>query len=83
MKKKKVIIIGVGPSGLVSAKELAEFGWDGEIYESLDKVRGMCRSFTWNNYNLDIGPHIFHTADKQLSDYWTSNYGDLLIECVR
>ncbi len=80
MKKRRAIIIGAGPSGLVSAKELVKSGWNVEVYESLDKVGGMCRSFRWNDYDLDIGPHIFHTADKQLSDYWLSEFGDLLVE---
>lgn len=78
--KKRVVVIGAGPSGLVSAKELAKRGWNVEIYEALDRVGGMCRSFTWNSYSLDIGPHVFHTADRSLSDYWISEYGDLLVE---
>ena len=43
--KRKAIVIGAGPSGLISAKELAKLGWEVEIFESLDRVGGMCRSF--------------------------------------
>jgi len=80
MGKSKAIVIGAGPSGLVSAKELAKQGWNVEVYEALDRVGGMCRSLSWNGYDLDIGPHIFHTADNSLSEYWLSLFGDLLVE---
>ncbi len=80
--KRKAIVIGAGPSGLISAKELAKLGWEVEIFESLDRVGGMCRSFEWNKYILDIGPHIFHTEDKKLEKYWKSQFGDLFVEGV-
>jgi sialic acid synthase SpsE/protoporphyrinogen oxidase len=79
-KTNKAIIIGAGPSGLVTANELLKQGWHVEIYEALDKVGGMCRSFNWNKYNLDIGPHVFHTPNKDLAKYWKEQFGDLLAE---
>jgi len=79
-KTNKAIIIGAGPSGLVTANELAKQGWQVEIYEALDTVGGMCRSFNWNQYNLDIGPHVFHTPNNKLAKYWQEHFGDLLIE---
>jgi len=80
MKKNKAIIIGAGPAGLVTAHELAKQGWDIHLYESLDRVGGMCRSFEWNQYIVDIGPHVFHTSDKELQEYWNKEFGDLLVE---
>ena len=79
-KINKAIIIGAGPSGLVTANELSKQGWHVEIYEALDTVGGMCRSFEWNEYNLDIGPHVFHTPNKVLATYWKRHFGDLLAE---
>jgi sialic acid synthase SpsE/protoporphyrinogen oxidase len=79
-KTNKAIIIGAGPSGLVTANELLKQGWHVEIYEALDTVGGMCRSFNWNQYNLDIGPHVFHTPNKDLAKYWKEQFGDLLAE---
>ena len=81
-KKRKAIIIGAGPSGLVVARELVKKGLDVEIFEDLDMVGGMCRSFTWRGYVLDIGPHIFHTSDEKLEKYWKKEFGDLLTEGV-
>tara|TARA_B100000959_G_scaffold222902_1_gene236159 strand:+ start:640 stop:3036 length:2397 start_codon:yes stop_codon:yes gene_type:complete len=76
----KAILIGAGPSALVTAKGLAEKGWEVEIFEALDRVGGLCRSFKWNEYIVDIGPHVFHTSDNQLEEYWKKNFNDLLIE---
>ena len=77
---KKVIFIGAGPSALVAAKELAKKGLKVEIFEALDRVGGMCRSFEWNGYTVDIGPHVFHTSDKLLENYWKNEFGSLLVE---
>ena len=37
----------------------SEKGFDVSIYERNDRVGGMCASFKWNDFILDIGPHIF------------------------
>ena len=29
---------------------------------------------------MDTGPHIFHTPDKLLKNFWKKNFGDLLVE---
>ena len=81
-KSKKVIIIGAGPSALVTAKGLAEKGCNVEVFEALDRVGGLCRSFKWNEYIVDIGPHIFHTSDNKLKAFWKKSFGDLLEEGV-
>ena len=78
--QKKAIIIGAGPSAIVVARELVKKGWKVEIFEALDRVGGMCRSFEWNDYIVDIGPHVFHTSDKNLEGYWKNKFGDLLVE---
>ena len=38
----------------------------------------MCASFKWNDFILDIGPHIFHTPDKKLAEFWHSEFGKIL-----
>ena len=42
--KKKVIIFGAGPVGLVTGWLLSEKGWNLEIFEKNSMVGGMCRS---------------------------------------
>ena len=56
--KQKAIILGAGPSGLVTAWKLLENGWDVEIYEKLSIPGGMCRSWKWGNHIL-TQVHIF------------------------
>jgi sialic acid synthase SpsE/protoporphyrinogen oxidase len=77
---KKVYIIGAGPSGLVTAWELAKKGIKVVIFEKFSITGGMCRSWEDNGYILDTGPHIFHTPDASLSNSWKDFFGDILIE---
>lgn len=76
--KKKIIILGAGPVGLVTGWLLSKKNWDVEIYEKNSIVGGMCRSWKWKDFILDTGPHIFHTPDKKMWDFWQKNFGKLL-----
>ena len=78
--KKKMIILGAGPVGLVTGWLLSERGWKVEIYEKNSIVGGMCRSWKWRDFILDTGPHIFHTPDKKMWNFWKKNFGHLLVE---
>lgn len=77
--KGKVYIIGAGPTGLISGWNLSENGKDVHIFESSNKVGGLCASWEWNKFTLDVGPHIFHTPDKTLKKFWQDEFGDLLV----
>lgn len=72
--------MGAGPVGLVSAYKLLENGFEVDIYEKLDRVGGMCRSWDWNGHVVDVGPHIFHTPDKKLAEYWEVEFGSLFLK---
>tara|TARA_B100000787_G_C16197963_1_gene302386 strand:+ start:456 stop:2840 length:2385 start_codon:yes stop_codon:yes gene_type:complete len=78
--KNRAIILGAGPSGLVTAWKLLENNWDVEVYEKLKLPGGMCRSWKWGEHFVDTGPHIFHTHDKSLENFWKKEFGDLLQE---
>ena len=77
---KNVFIIGAGPSGLITARELLKKGFKVTILEKSNYIGGMCRSWKEDNYLLDTGPHIYHTPDKELSDLWEDEFGDLMIK---
>ena len=77
---KSAIILGAGPIGLVTGWLMSKKGWKVEIYEKNSVVGGMCRSWKWKDFILDTGPHIFHTPDKNLWNFWKKNFGDLLVE---
>ena len=74
---KKVLILGAGPTGLVTGWELLKKGWDVTILEKDNIVGGLCRSWNYKNFILDTGPHIFHTPNKELKNFWIKNFGDL------
>jgi sialic acid synthase SpsE/protoporphyrinogen oxidase len=77
-KNKTVTILGAGPSGMITGWLLSKKGWKVNIFEKDKMVGGMCRSWKWKNYTLDTGPHIFHTSDKRLWNFWNKNFGHLL-----
>ena len=72
--------MGAGPIGLVCGWKLIENGYDVSIYERNNRVGGMCASWRWKDFILDIGPHIFHTPDKMLTDFWKKEFGHLMQE---
>ena len=78
--KKKILILGAGPVGLISGWLLSKKNWEVKIFEKNSIVGGMCRSWKWGKFRLDTGPHIFHTPDKKLWRFWKKNFGKMLIE---
>ena len=80
MEKNRVIILGSGPTGLITAWKLLEKGLNVLIIEKNLNSGGLCRSWKHNKFILDTGPHIFHTPDIELKKFWKSNFKDLLVE---
>ena len=79
-KDKRAIILGAGPAGLVTAWQLLKKNWKVSIFEKNNIVGGMCRSWKWDDFILDTGPHIFHSPDKSLVNFWKKEFGNLLLE---
>lgn len=80
MVKRKAYILGAGVSGLVSGWKLLEKGWDVEIIEKEPFYGGMSRSWKWRDFILDVGPHIYHTTDDLLIEFWEREFGDLFVK---
>ena len=79
-KKNCAIILGAGPTGLITAWKLLQEGWDVKIIEKKEITGGLCRSWKRNGFIMDTGPHIFHTPDSTLKSFWKKYFSDLLIE---
>jgi protoporphyrinogen oxidase len=66
----RVTILGGGLAGLSAAYSLAEEGVDVEVLEKEDKVGGLARSFEYDGFTYDLGPHRFHTQDQKIIDHF-------------
>lgn len=69
MKNKKIIIIGAGITGLVTAYELLKQGCSVTIIEKESDAGGLARSFRYNNMIFDIGPHRFFSNKDTINNY--------------
>ncbi|MBR5316671.1 MAG: FAD-dependent oxidoreductase [Lachnospiraceae bacterium] len=71
--KKKVIIIGAGPSGLTAGWELlkdAGSPYEVTLLEMSDAVGGMARTITHNGDIMDVGGHRFFSKEKAVLEWW-------------
>ncbi len=81
MSKNKVTILGVGISGLTCAYEFMKKGnWNVRLYDQNSIPGGMARTERYKEFHYDLGPHLYHTPDKNTEEYWRSNFKDLLVE---
>lgn len=81
MKKKKVIVIGAGFSGLSTATELADKGYEVTIVEKNEQAGGRARVFQEKGFTFDMGPSWYWMPDifdnyfarfgKKTADYYT------------
>jgi phytoene desaturase len=62
-KKKKVIVIGAGFSGLSTATQLADWGYDVEIFEKNEQAGGRARVFREKGFVFDMGPSWYWMPD--------------------
>lgn len=68
----KIAIVGAGFSGAVIARELAENGFECEIFETRNHIAG--NSYSERDAESGVmvhvyGPHIFHTDDEEVWQY--------------
>ena len=73
-------IIGSGISGLVAAYELARKGKNVRVYEKLGLVGGIARTEEIDGVSYDCGPHLFHTNNSEIKDYWLTLIKDQIRE---
>ncbi len=81
MSRKKVVVVGAGPGGLVASILLASNGYDVHVFEQNDYVGGRNSSLMLGDYRFDLGPTFFMMPDilsgifrqtgRTLTDYVT------------
>lgn len=79
----KVIIVGGGVTGLTLACLLAKKGLDVTVLEKDNEVGGLAKSYHYDGWSIDIGPHRFHTDDPIVEKFILEIMGDRLIEIPR
>jgi len=77
------IVVGGGVAGLTLAYLLGKKGLHVTVLEREDRVGGLARSFRYDGWSIDIGPHRFHTDDKVVQDFICEIMRDRLIEIPR
>jgi protoporphyrinogen oxidase len=64
-----VVIVGAGVTGLVTAHLLAEAGARVVVIEREPDIGGLAKSFVYDGFVFDVGPHRFHTANPNIATY--------------
>ena len=73
------VIIGGGISGLTLALEFLRAGQKVRLIESASALGGLAKTVEYDKYRIDYGPHLFHSAHKEIIDYWRELVGDSLV----
>ena len=76
IKQKPVVIVGAGITGLTLAHLLVEKGIPVYVVEKEKTPGGLARSFCYDGFTFDIGPHRFHTDDAVVEKYILDILGD-------
>ena len=80
----QAVIIGSGVSGLTLGRKLAESGVSVVVLEKEACVGGLARSYRYSNgATFDIGPHRFHTDDKDVQAFIENTLGSNCITIDR
>lgn len=69
-EKSKVVIIGGGITGLVLAWELLNKNMKIVVLEKEKSIGGLAKTFCYDNFKFDIGPHRFYTSYKNIQNYF-------------
>jgi protoporphyrinogen oxidase len=64
-----VVVVGGGVAGLVTAHLLAEAGAQVVVIEKFERVGGLARSYQYDGFTFDCGPHRFHTENPNIKAY--------------
>jgi len=67
---RQVVIIGGGPAGLTAGYELTKHNIQPVILEQYDKVGGLARTESYQNYRFDLGGHRFFTKSDPVNQMW-------------
>jgi len=73
---EKIVVVGAGVAGLTAGYLLSQKGYRVVVIEKEDRVGGLARSFYYDGFIFDIGPHRFHTEDKEVLEFIKNILGE-------
>ena len=71
-----IYILGAGPAGLAAAYTLTKMGQPVVVVERDNCVGGLAKSFEYQGFILDYGPHRFYTKLAPVLQLWNEVLGD-------
>ncbi len=74
--KKRVVVIGGGPSGLVATYDLSKRKIPVVCFEADQVVGGISRTIEYKGFRFDVGGHRFFTKIQAVNDLWHEVLGD-------
>jgi len=75
-KSEPIYILGAGPAGLAAAYHLTKEGQPIVLVERDSKVGGLAKSFQYQGFILDYGPHRFFTKVTPVLKLWDEVLGN-------
>ena len=71
-------IIGAGPAGLSVAYYAKKMNLSFQVFESSDKVGGICKTENFDQFKYDLGAHRFHDKDEKVTESMKELLGEKL-----
>jgi len=69
MKRPKFIVLGAGLTGLSYAYNKLKKGYKATIFERDKNVGGLMKTYNFNGFLFDFGPHLFRSKDKRVLNF--------------
>jgi len=84
-RRPRTVVVGAGVAGLTLAERLlnADNGADVIVLEREDAPGGLARTFEYDGFHFDIGPHRFYTSDIDVERYLLEILGEEHITITR
>ena len=70
-----VVVIGAGVTGLTVALHCLRNGHRVTVLEKAGQVGGLCRSYHYDDFTFDVGPHRLFSGDPDIDRYFASILG--------
>lgn len=71
-----IVIVGAGIAGLTLGHLLTKAGRRVIVIERESQIGGLTRSFRYDGFTFDIGPHRFHTDDQSVMNFILQTLGE-------